>query len=96
MNDQILWLKRRLYTREIKGTMDLSVSKETESTDPCKYRTIDDYVHEVIEKFILNFTKKWDYLYYSDDYMELDDFIYGIISNNYTDNIMNKYNDRSC
>jgi len=96
MNKEVLWLRRRLNSPEITEDMYVTVHKTIDSTDPCDYKTSDDYFDEVMEVSLTKFVNHWEELYDTEDFLSIDDFVYEIIYDKYGDKIRKVYESKIC
>ena len=96
MNKEVLWLRRRLNSVEITEDMYVTVHETIDVTDPCNYKTSDDYFDEVMEVSVANFVNHWEELYDTKDFLSIDDFVYEIIYNKYGDKIRKVYESKIC
>ena len=91
-----IWLLRRLSTM-VQDYLEEEVFTMVDIISPCGYATSEDYLNEIIEVLVSNFISKFsENLYDEDDVLEIDKFVWQIISDKYSDYIINQFDGRVC
>ena len=95
---KILWLRRRLYDRELMDHLKDIVIEGFDYTDPCNYGTYDSYriniVNDSAMTFINSYTELSGNVYVEDN--ELEKFVADVIVSKYRSRIKREYRDREC
>ena len=95
---KILWLRRRLYDRELMDHLKDIVIEGFDYTDPCNYGDYDSYrinlVNDSAITFINSYTELSGNVYVEDN--ELEKFVREIVINKHRYRIQREYRDRDC
>ena len=95
---KILWLRRRLYDRELMDHLKDIVIEGFDYTDPCNYGDYDSYrinlVNESAITFINSYTELSGNVYVEDN--ELEKFVREIVISKHRYRIQREYRDRDC
>ena len=95
---KILWLRRRLYDRELMDHLKDIVIEGFDYTDPCNYGDYDSYrinlVNDSAITFINSYTELSGNVYVEDN--ELEKFVREIVISKHRYRIQREYRDRDC
>ena len=95
---KILWLRRRLYDRELMDHLKDIVIEGFDYTDPCNYGDYDSYrinlVNDSAITFINSYTELSGNVYVEDN--ELEKFVADVIVSKHRSRIEEEWRDRDC
>ena len=95
---KILWLRRRLYDRELMDHLKDIVIEGFDYTDPCDYGDYDSYRINLVNESAITFINSYNDLcgdvYVEDN--ELESFVANVIVSKHRSRIEREYRDRDC
>jgi cobyric acid synthase len=94
---EVMWLRRRLETQDIKDYLNEQIDSLTNQINPCGYSTSEDYKDVIFEVAGANFINHFsDELYVKHEMSEIEEIIWGLLTKKYGNYLINQFDGRIC